>query len=892
VEIHEELANTVAAGDALLFAGAGCSALLGLPVWGKYLESLAATAERFEAETAALMRRRIAAGEFLKAATLFKRILQAPTGEVYSALSQPFKPGTYDFKPLLPLSSMPFSGIVTTNYDSSLFEAQMCICSRDKKMLPQHLTTRDTKGAAYCDAPFVLFLHGRGSIPLQAEQMVFDEQDYRECYDEPSFTDGLLQLLSSRTCVFLGFSFKDPGIDSVLRLWTVRRGPAFPRTHLAILPRSAVSLTSQLAAMGVRILLYGDDHAELWGAVSKAASMMAATSVPAGGYRLRRTPLTAARDMLAMCYARSSLGGPIEPLRNVVMDGAALALITQNSTVGIGVAALKVAMAQRLGMLPVEIDAQMEASLQRLVRLQACRIQDQTISATGIVGDEIGPQSRLLAEAVVRRAELREGVKLAAAAVAPIAQTLEDLMIARAWDLAAHFIQPRSGSVHGVDESIEEVLRVVEYPDGIDRNVVKRAIMDLLVKPSSAEAEKLAVLGRLAFAVQLALGNARSTLAYKTTLPQKLYLDASILMPAILDGHPLQAVYAPVLQRLREQAAEVGGEAVSIAPMEFLNEVISHRTNAIREVKSRGLEDATRLERDVMLYGAENLNVFVGAYATHVGRLKRKLSFDDFLKRYAPYSTEEALATFLAEKGVRAEWLESLSLTQDMWAFYNPLKDAYEREEDLFGARKKEAVLIKHEAWQLARLADDQRNGLRSVFVTADSRLRRAVASLEDCELGDSLLSGVNLVKLIDLLLGVKIDHQGLARLIWGIHAMDAGETIRRYFTDRGLQRRGDVETMVLPEVVEIIRTEATGAPEFADINVFADDAMERAKMAAFLDRFEDRFYEMLRDAVERRRRQFEEQDKVKEPLRASKAGRNDHRKPKPKSKRQTKRMR
>lgn len=881
MEIHDELASVVAAGDTLLFAGAGCSAVLGLPVWEQYLGSLAATAERFEPETAALMRKRIAAGEYLQAATLFKRFLKAPSGEIYSALSQPFKPGTYKFDPLLPLASMPFSGMVTTNYDVSLFEARMHICSRDKKTLPLLLTTRETKGAAYCEVPFVLFLHGRGSIPLQAEQMVFDEEDYRKCYDEPSFTDGLLQLLSTRTCVFLGFSFKDPGIDSVLRLWTARRGPAFPRTHLAILPRSAISLSSQLATMGVRILLYGDDHTELWGAVSKAASIVSGASTPSGGSRLRRTPLTAARDMLAMCYARSSLGSPIEPLRNVVIDGVALALITQHSPAGITVASLRAAMAQRLGMLPAEIDAQMEAALQRLGRLQACRFEGQTVSATGIAVDEIGPQSRLLAEAVVRRAELREGIRLSPLAVAPIAQTLEDLLIARAWDLAAHYVQPRSGSLHGVEGSIEEVLRGVEYPESIDRTAVKRAITDLLVRPSSAEAEKLAVLGRLAFAVQLALSNARSTLAYKTTLPQKVYLDASILMPAIIEGHPMHTVYAPVLQRLREQASTVGEAAVSVAPVEFLNEVISHRANAIREVKSRGFEDATRLERDVMLYGAENLNVFVGAYATHVGRLKRTLTFDDFLRRYAPYDSEDRLAAFLAKKGIRAERLESDSITTNMWELYNPLKQAYERDEDLFGAHKKENVLVKHEAWQLARLAEDQRNGMRSVFVTGDSRLRRAVALLGDGELADSLLSGVSLVKLIDLLLGVKIDHRGLARLIWGVHAMDANETVRRYFTDRGLQKRGDVETMVLPAVVERVRMEATSAPGFSEINLFADDAVERAKTAAFLDRFEDRFYEMLDDAVARRRRQYEERDRIDEPTAASNSRRGASRKQK-----------
>lgn len=861
--IDEALANTVAAGDALLFAGAGCSALIRIPVWNQYLQGLADEAEKSEGETAALMRKRIGAGEYLKAATLFKRILQAPPGEIHAALSRPFKPGTYEFTPLLPLVSMPFSGIVTTNYDSSLFEARMHIATREKAVPPQLLTTRETKGAAYCDVPFVLFLHGRASIALQAEHIVFDEQDYRDCYDNPAFVDGLLQLLSSRTCVFLGFSFKDPGIDSVLRTWAVRRGPAFPRAHLALLPVSAVTLASQLTAMNVRVLTYDDgggDHSELWAAVSRAASMVTGTGGAVGGFRLRRTPLLAARDMLAMCYARSALANQIEPLKNVVIDGIVLALVSQSAPGGIQIGALREAVGRRLGMVPAEIDPQVEASLERLLRLRTCSVEGQTVTATEEVPDQIAPQTRALAQDVVRRAEVREGVKLPGAVLGPIAQSIEDLLIARAWDLAAHFIQPRSGGLHGVEGSISEVLAAVVYPEGIDRAVIQRAITDLLVRPSSAEAEKLAILGRLAFALQLALGNARSSLAYKATLPQKLYLDASILMPAIVEGHPMHAVYAPVLARLREQALQAGGDAVVVAPMEFLNEVISHRTKAIRDVEARRLEDPARLEREAMVFGAENLNVFVGAYATHVGRAKNIMTFDDFLNRFAPYRTEEALASYLAKKGIRAEKLEDEKISGTMWDYYNPLKAAYEKEEDVFGTKPKEVVLVKHEAWQLARLAEDLKVGIRSVFVTADARLRRSVALVRDGDLADALLSGVILIKMIDLLLGVKVDHRGLARLVWGIHAMDTDEVVRRYFTDRGLQRRDEVETMVLPEVVRRISAEAASAPEFAALEPKVDDSVEKAKLATFLDRFEERFYELLGEAVSTRRRQLEQE--------------------------------
>ncbi len=116
MEVWQELVRSIEVGDALLFAGAGCSARINIPVWGPY---------------------------------------------------------------------------------------------------PELLATREAKGAVYCTVPFVLFLHGRASIPTQAEQSVFDREDYNTCYSDPAYTDGLLQLLSTRTCVFIGFSFKDPGIEAL-----------------------------------------------------------------------------------------------------------------------------------------------------------------------------------------------------------------------------------------------------------------------------------------------------------------------------------------------------------------------------------------------------------------------------------------------------------------------------------------------------------------------------------------------------------------------------------------------------------------------------------------------------------------------------------------------------
>jgi hypothetical protein len=384
---------------------------------------------------------------------------------------------------------------------------------------------------------------------VQAEQIVFDEDDYREWYSDSSFTGGLLELLSSRVCVFLGFSFRDPGIDFALRTWTERKGPSFPKVHLAVLPRSSESLSSHLTAMNVRVVTYDDqhgDHSELWTAISRAASALSAGSAQPGGgsYRLRRMPLAAVRDMLGLCYARASLGKRIEPLRNVVLDGAILAQVTQAGPEGIAATSLRDAISRTLGVLLAEIEGEIDTGIQRLAQLGACTIKNDIITGTGLAVNELDRYTKTLAQHVFRRIVIREGVRLQESLLGLVARTFEDLLMARAWDLAAHFVQPRSGALHGIEGTVTEVLRFVGYPPDTDLKAIARGITDLLVRPSGPEAELLAELGRLAFAVQLALGHARTTFSYAATLPQVIYLDASVLMPAIVEGHPAYTAYS------------------------------------------------------------------------------------------------------------------------------------------------------------------------------------------------------------------------------------------------------------------------------------------------------------------------------------------------------------
>jgi hypothetical protein len=235
------------------------------------------------------------------------------------------------------------------------------------------------------------------------------------------------------------------------------------------------------------------------------------------------------------------------------------------------------------------------------------------------------------------------------------------------------------------------------------------------------------------------------------------------------------------------------------------------------------------------------------------------------LSRHAPYSTEDALQSFLENQGLRVERLEIEPPPADYWTWYNALSAFYERREDRTGRKLLYKVLVKHEAWQLFRLAQDEANDIRAVFVTEDGQLRRAIAAIRDGELADNVMTGVTMTNFVDLLLGVKVDDRGLARMLWGVHAIDAGGIMRRYFTDLALKRRDEVATLVLPEVVGQIMARAEADARYPDLSVGSGESPERENVSAFLDRFEEDFYQLLDEAVQRRNAQFEEA--LREPL-------------------------
>jgi hypothetical protein len=373
----------------------------------------------------------------------------------------------------------------------------------------------------------------------------------------------------------------------------------------------------------------------------------------------------------------------------------------------------------------------------------------------------------------------------------------------------------------------------------------------------SNEASNLVDVGGIAFGVELILNNAQSTAEQSLIIPDILYLDASVLMPAIVEGHPYGPIYFDTVTRLQDIANQSQVQFRVCTADIFLDEMVHHRASAQKEVQELGLEDPEKLHRHILFCGASNTNVYIGSYASWVGRNRERIPFSKFLTMTAPYATEESLAQYLGKIGIYTVKLSFKALQEKI--LYNNVKaalySAYEQADALaLFSSKKPAVLIEHEVAQLTQMLIDMQTRKKPLFVTADKRLMSLLRHETISPCAKVTVSHLGLIQLIDLVIGLarNADKRSLARLMWSIDISDETMPIRNYLIDLALQYYDEATTMAMWQVVDTIAEKAAHQAKEEGIPMYKrlDTGTDKARLAAFLDRFEDDFFRKMDEVI------------------------------------------
>lgn len=855
-ELSKVLLTHVASPRNALFAGAGTSARLGVSTWDVLLRNLASVCAEFgDTTSASLIEAKIQEQDLLGAASVYNLCKRIPVGEKLKRLTILLSPamGDAELEKLRSLMEVGFSAMVTTNFDRVLHHAYSFVYRRSPLNL--ELDDDSLRAGAGLSEFFIARIHGRVEHP---ESIVFDEFSYAGIEKNQRYLDFLINVLTQRSCCFVGFSFRDPAIARVVGIFKEKFGASkFPELHLAILPNSAPEdLVQLLGSANIRVLFYDaqDGHRNLWHAFRLAAEAKKLGKIQAAGDDIPlKQNITLFKRLTAFSFAQLTTRDVQAPLLDSTSRAIILSVIENGNAKGRDDA---VCHAETAALLHVSTDTAKKIFVEitsELIAAGSVERKNGNLVLRQKQPSSIDERLASLGKAIVDRVRVFTGLRLSPGDVEGVSRIVEKVFLARAWDLAAYYAGSKIGYPTDVTATIEQILAEEASKKRITAvRAISLGLNDLLHRPTDVEASTLADIGRAAFAVQLMLSAPRQSAFARYVLPTKIYFDSSVIMPAIVDGHPMQPLYWQAIQSISDASAKSKLPLELLVPYQFANEIVSHRDLAIRIINELGLEDPKTLRQFSAIYGAHNGNVFVGAYSLQVGRAERPITFREFLSKVAPYTNERELEEYLRGRGFTIA-IQDPSKIENFEKTKTLLLNGYARGQ-LWATNKKDDVLVHHEAAQVATLIRELENGEHSVFVTADLRLTNVIYTDSYLKRASgAIMTHWGFIGLVDLLIGAKIDSQSFARLVWGCPAMADDIRIRDFLLQRAISAYDESLLRRMPEVLE--ESVKMGKEEVQRRGIKlgeSGDVAELTKARDAMDRVENYFFERMREAMDK----------------------------------------
>ena len=832
-----------ASSDPVLFTGAGVSMLAGLPDWKGLLSQMAELVRPNDAQTANQMQQCVAKGKLTKAADYFWLTDEVLDGDKNTILKKLL--GNHNSQPLEPLASLPFKGALTTNFDRSILDA----IGAAKNQVPRDYKLGDStfSSAVWETELYVARIHGCVEAP---QSMVLSESHFKRLLESEPCTDLLTQIFLHKQVLFLGFSFYDPAIKYVLEQIERRFGPASQGRHLAILPETNASELIQKAnRLNIAVVKYdtANNHRALWDGVATYAKSL--TKTPARTVIATAHPYAATKQYLAACYARVSVASDHTPLREIVIEGVLSASLQESHPKSLGLLDLYEKVRKALGVKGKEVNQLINGALKALISADLVR-KHKNLEVKGArfawigapeVASTLNDAIETLKTSVCNRAYVQEGWKPPQHVADVIEIFLREVIHRRGWDLGAAFA---AGKAPDNLAFRPVLLEVGGKLSAFDRERVERTLESLFQRPTEQEAALLGELGRISFAVELAFQAPRTTLLHNATLPQKLYLDANLLLPAFVDGHPHYQTYRNTLRRLQSAASDAGGKVQLIAYSGYLNEMISHRNSALAFANVAGKDFESLVRSDAQYHGPANINVYLSAYVNSVENGQPR-GLEGFLKRVAPYTTETEMRRWIEKQGfLIAESAKNLT--------YRQLDEMLERSNAAKLSNGKQPILIEHDALQLALLEAAYQKGERVLFVTADRQLYEDIVSSSFKHLAEFMVSHVGIVQLVDLLVGLKTEDRAMGELLWSNKVSERAQRVRSYLTIEGLGRYDAALAMDMHAVVEAQSETITKQLERDGADLDSHDQKARVKALKSLGLLEANFFAGMSEAIEK----------------------------------------
>jgi hypothetical protein len=830
----------------ILFTGAGVSTQAGLPTWTDFVTQLAEALRPVDPLTTEQILECIRDGDLTRAVGYFWLSRKMVDGDKSKNLVKLLS--DYDPEKLTHVARLPFRGCLTTNFDKSILDA-IAIAKR-KSASDYKLGDASFREAQWDTNLFVARIHGAIENP---NSIVLSDSQFDELLKNETYGELLRENFLQRNVLFLGFSFYDPAIKYVLEDLERRFKSSPPGRHMALLPRGISSDFARKAGrLNIEIVEYNPDnrHSELWEGISEFSSEVqnqkTISIVP------KQLPFDHTRRYLAACYARAAIKGSASPLRESLVEGIVSAFLQEAAPSALARPDIEEKIRLALGLRGDDAKTFLDGAIRSLLDEGLCRRlkgdngkgYKYAWNGPTDCGNYLETAIGVLTESIKSRAYLEEGWTTGKEVADTITKFFNHLVRQRGWDLGAAFTAGRAPEGVAIEAVLNDSASAL---NAFDRERLLRICSNMFAHPSQEESDVLGELGRVSFAVELAFHSPRTTLLHKTIFPKLIYFDASVLLPALVEGHPFSPVYKNAIKKLKDAAARAVNPLKLRVCTVYLNEIISHRRNAIDYYKEVGADFPAVAHADAIFHGVTNTNVFVGAYANWTAS-HGEMDFQVFLNRVAPYNSEIQLRDWLKDQGFE---IISGSKQARFAEFYSHLEVVYANSL----AHGKGSILIEHDAIQLNILESDLERGERAIFVSADRQLQKAASTSKFPLVAETMISHVGLVQLIELVLGGMEDGFGLTELLWSSRISERSKAVRSYFTTLGLQQYDAGLAMAMPSVIERFSENTAKALKESGADLDSSSPKRRAEAFRTLGSLEQNYLSGMQDAVEKLQR-------------------------------------
>lgn len=539
----EYVLQSLRQGKSCIFAGAGVGVEAKLPGWKEALEGLASHIGQYDDIIKNVIIDRINKKKYLDAAELYYNADTIEENKI-NGLEIIFAKTPQINNNLKSLSNLRIEQFITTNYDQTFED----LWSLSKKIsIPSLCNAKEDFLAAHrfvaSNKPFVIHIHG---TIIKPTSIVLCRSHYDKLKNIESYFHFLKHLLMTQSILFMGFSFDDPALKAFIEYTRDNLQLICERPSFALISQDDKELNTFLQKAGITPVYFkkNNDYAGLWKLIGWLASQLKKSETPEEPPIDSNDEILKLKHNLASVYTHFKIKRSYHNIYASILTG--IVHFMGNTLCKQGVKPKEENIIQSISAFLHISDK--EAAIIVRQSLDSLIINEQALRENDYysfveIDDSIDNDLDILVKAVKERCKLRysHGLSIPEEEIRNfIYNALVTDGVRLAHSILTEYPIPESSLGDILERNVTSLIGTTTK----EKNLLLKAVWSLFQSPNKREAEILGTISRIAFLTDLSLHSPDlKSLGFKKFM-QHLYLDASILMPAICPYHPRVNYYS------------------------------------------------------------------------------------------------------------------------------------------------------------------------------------------------------------------------------------------------------------------------------------------------------------------------------------------------------------